>query len=276
MKSRQKLNPEKVKRELLPEQSLPLLKKLHLLTADGHLNADARRKLKQVNHLVNLIKPALEDVLSRHSDVTVVDVGAGKAYLGFILYDLFFKNLEAGKVVSIESREELARQALQTAKELGYPRMEFVSAKMGEKHLPERVHLLTALHACDTATDDAIIAGIKASVDYMALVPCCQAEVAEQLRKVRAEKWEDLWSHGIHRREFGSHLTNVLRCLLLESFGYQVTVTELVGWEHSLKNEFIFAKRVNRENKEAKSKLEKLLATVSVRPKAVRVLLDEA
>ena len=144
--------------------------------------------------------------------------------------------------------------------------------------LPERVHVLTALHACDTATDDAIVQAVRHKADHVALVPCCQAEVAQQLKESRrAVKPEmlSLFAHAWHRREFGSHLTNVIRALLLESFGYQVTVTELAGWEHSLKNELILARRVHKENREARLRLEQLLLATGVRPKAVRVLWGE-
>ncbi|MBK9295224.1 MAG: SAM-dependent methyltransferase [Oligoflexia bacterium] len=269
MKSRQSVKSNKVKSELLTEQSVELLKELHLLTPDGHLNADARRKLKQVNHLIQLIQPALNDILERHQNVHVVDVGAGKSYLGFILYDVFFKKNNLCEVTSIETREDLTKKAKVLSEKLGF-KMNFLNLKVDEANLDKRVHLLTALHACDTATDDAITMGIKNNADYIALVPCCQAEVAEQLKRIKtADVINELWAQGIHRREFASHLTNVMRCLVLETFGYNVTVTELVGWEHSLKNEFIFAKRVNKENKQAKEKLLSLIEKIPIKPKVL-------
>jgi hypothetical protein len=136
------------------------------------------------------------------------------------------------------------------------------------------MHLMTALHACDTATDDALVAAIQANADHVAVVPCCQAEVAEQLsraRDVRPEV-EALFAHAWHRREFGSHLTNVVRVLALEARGYKVTVTELAGWEHSLKNELILGKKVRARDDAARSKLDALLAATGVRPKLVRTL----
>ena len=105
---------------------------------------------------------------------------------------------------------------------------------------------MTALHACDTATDDAIAFGLAKHARHMVLVPCCQAEVAGVLKKNRVlslakTPLAELWRHPLHAREFGSQITNVLRCLQLQAHGYQVTVTELVGWEHSMKNELILA-----------------------------------
>ena len=255
---------------LVSENSVELLKELHLLTNQGKLNSDARRKIKQVNHLFNLIAPALRELSERHPDFQIVDVGAGKGYLGFMLYEIAFKNSDFGQILSIEERKELVASASAMAQRLGFLRMKFQAAKIAEADLPERVHLVTALHACDTATDDAIILGIKKRADFIAVVPCCQAEVASLLKDSDESVISELWHHGIHRREFGSQLTNVLRVLVLESLGYQVSVTELVGWEHSLKNEFIFAKRIHRENPKAKERLQKFTSVFKVSPKILR------
>ena len=263
-----------MRRELLAEQSPALLKELHLLTRDGHLNADALRKLKQVNHLVGLLRPALEDVFSRFGAPVLVDAGSGNAYLGFILYELFLKPSGKGTLLCIESRPELTAQAAERAQRLGYDRMRFVTAPLERAPWPERPHLVVALHACDTATDDALLGGLSHNADYLAVVPCCQAEVARQLkeRPPSSPTLAALAEHPMHRREFGSHLTNVLRALVLEAEGYAVTVTELTGWEHSLKNELLLAKKVRREDAGARGRLDRLLTETGVAPKLARAL----
>jgi hypothetical protein len=264
-----------VRRELLPEQSPELLRELHLLTRDGHLNADALRKLKQVNHLVGLIRPAVEDVLSRFGQPVLFDAGSGNAYLGFVLYELFLKGIDKGELWCVEAREELTQRGTERAARLGYGRMHWVTASLEEARYPERIHLLTALHACDTATDDALVAAVRHNADHVAVVPCCQAEVAAQLKergKHAASGLLPLFEHPWHRREFGSHLTNVVRALALEASGYEVTVTELTGWEHSLKNELILGRKVRRESSAARAKLEQLLRETAVAPKLARAL----
>ena len=270
---------EAVRRELLPGQSPELLRELHLLGRDGALHADSLRKLKQVNHLVQLLEPALLDARERHPDGVLVDAGAGNAYLAFVVYELFLRDPEAREVVyCVEPREDLRLRAEERARKLGFERMRFVQAEVAQATLPERVNLLMALHACDTATDDAIAVGLRRGADHIAVVPCCQAEVAAQLKEqpdAAAQPWPLLWAHPIHRREAGAHLTNVVRALLLESFGYQVTVTELTGWEHSLKNELILARRVHREHRGARARLQALLAATRVRPKLVREMCPE-
>jgi len=191
-------------------------------------------------------------VLSRQDSLTLVDHGAGKSYLGFILYDLFLKSTQAGHVYGIETRHELVDKSRQLAQRLGFERMSFLDLTVEESiesaELPQSVDVVTALHACNTATDDAIRFALAKKASHIVLVPCCQAEVASVLRKHKNESFgktplSEIWRHPIHTREFGSQLTNVLRCLQLEAHGYQVTVTELVGWEHSMKNELIIASK---------------------------------
>jgi hypothetical protein len=266
-----------VARELVPGQSTALLQELHLLTRAGDLNADSLRKLKQVNHLVRLLQPSLEDVLARFGEPVVVDCGAGKGYLGFILHELFLGPAGKGSVVSVESRPELTAAAEARARRLGFARMRFVTAALEEAPLPARVHLVTALHACDTATDDALALAVRHGADHVAVVPCCQAEVARQLERAGeggGPAMAALHAHPWHRREFGSHLTNVIRALALEAHGYRVTVTELAGWEHSLKNELILGKKVRARGEDARARLDALLAATGVRPKLVRLLAD--
>lgn len=237
--------------DLKPGQSIELLKELHILTRDGKLNQDSRRKLKQVYHLYQFIEPLLKAIHKDRGAIQLVDHGAGKSYLGFILYDLFFKELaDSSHIYGIENRDELVSKSQALAKKLNFPGMTFlnmsVSDSIKSEALPAEIDMVTALHACDTATDDAINFALRKRARHMVLVPCCQAEVASVLTKNKGQALAkdpmvEIWRHPLHTREFGSHITNVLRCLQLEAHGYQVRVTELVGWEHSMKNELIIA-----------------------------------
>lgn len=259
--------------EIRPNQSIALLKALHILTRDGKLNQDSRRKLKQVYHLVNFIEPLFNEVLAANPNPVLVDHGAGKSYLGFILYDLLLKQLDSGMVIGIETRADLVTRSKELAAELGFARMQFehltVEESISSNAIPAQVDIVTALHACNTATDDAIQFGLKKRAKYMVLVPCCQAEVAEVLRRHKNESFaktplSEIWRHPIHTREFGSQITNVLRCLQLESAGYSLTVTELVGWEHSMKNELIIAKYTGQPRKNAQLRLDAILQELNL------------
>ena len=262
-------SPHPLAQEIRPGQSIELLKELHILTRDGKLNQDSRRKLKQVYHLFQFIEKLLQELPGHGGGATLADHGAGKSYLGFIIYDLFFKALGGGHVYGIETRPELVAASKALAARLGFERMGFLNLTVVESassaELPARIDVVTALHACDTATDDAITFGLQKQARAMVLVPCCQAEVARVLNQGKALSLSrtplaELWRHPLHTRELGSQLTNVLRCLYLEAWGYQVTVTELVGWEHSMKNELIIARHTGQKKRSAAERLQQILA----------------
>lgn len=249
-----------------PENSVPLLKALHILTPDGRLNADSRRKLKQVLHLVQLLRPAVDALLAQTDAPVFADLGSGKSYLGFILYDLVIGPSGRGRIYGVETRGDLVERSRQLAASMGFERMEFLAQPIADANVADgRADMVTALHACDTATDDAIRFALRHEARTVALIPCCQAEVARLLQKASGPL-EQLWRHPIQRHEFGAHLTNVIRGLYLESQGYKVRVTELVGLEHSLKNELILAERHQRSNPLAKRELDKLVEQLGVRP----------
>jgi len=284
------------------EQSVELLKALHILTREGQLNQDSRRKLKQVNHLVQLLEGPLRECAEslqagKDHRLSLVDHGAGKSYLGFILYDRFGAHRASGlktdtgkendlqksalstsasstsplalNVFSIESRPELVEKSAQLAKQFGFTGMTFLNVLAQDAgallEMPKEVDVVTALHACDSLSDDAIEFAVAKNAKLIFLVPCCQAETATFLKGNRAlflnkTPLAELWRHPLHTRELGSQLTNVMRCLYLEALGYTVTVTELVGWEHSMKNELIVAKFTGQRKKLAAQRLRDLLA----------------
>ncbi|CAB3661003.1 hypothetical protein LMG26840_03315 [Achromobacter dolens] len=275
--------------DIRPGQSIELLKALHILTRDGKMNQDSRRKLKQVYHLFQFIEPLLKDVQQQRGAVTLADHGAGKSYLGFILYDLFFKEqpeaLKNGShIYGIETREELVKSSEELATRLGFDGMSFLNLSVAESitsdKLPATIDIVTALHACNTATDDAIHFALEKKAKYIVVVPCCQAEVASVLRKNKAKALADplaeIWRHPLHTREFGSQITNVLRCLQLEAHGYQVSVTELVGWEHSMKNELIIAQYKDLPRRKPAERLTEMLDRIGLQELKDRFFLPEA
>jgi hypothetical protein len=271
--------------EIKPEQSVELLKALHILTRDGKMNQDSRRKLKQVYHLFQFIEPLLLRLEQQERAIQLVDHGAGKSYLGFILYDLFFKaRHDASHIFGIETRSELVESSRALAQKCEFGRMSFLNLSVAESivstELPTTVDIVTALHACDTATDDAIRFALKKQAQFIVLVPCCQAEVASVLKKGKGQALSrdaltEIWRHPLHTREFGSQVTNVLRCLQLEAHGYQVNVTELVGWEHSMKNELIIASYKNLPRKKPAQRLQEVLNTLGLEQMQQRFYSDD-
>jgi hypothetical protein len=272
--------------EIPSGMSPELLKELHILTRDGRMNQDSRRKLKQVQHLYQFIEPLLREIQAEHASIQLVDHGAGKSYLGFILADLFFRQLgQDAHIFSIETRQELVNKSRDLAQRLGFSCMSFLGLTVAESiasnALPEHVDIVTALHACDTATDDAIHFALKKHARFIVLIPCCQAEVAAVLRQNKgadlAERpLAELWRHPLHTREFGSQVTNVLRCMQLEAHGYQVSVTELVGWEHSMKNELIIARQKGLPRARAAKRLEAVLNELGLSQMQQRFFVSDA
>ncbi|MFJ4288803.1 class I SAM-dependent methyltransferase [Cupriavidus sp. NPDC089707] len=270
--------------EIRPGQSIELLKELHILTRDGKMNQDSRRKLKQVYHLFQFIEPLLQQVKDERGRVSLADHGAGKSYLGFILYDLFFKALkDDSHLYGIETREELVKTSQGLAARLGFPGMSFLNLSVADSitspQLPPTIDVVTALHACNTATDDAIRFALAKHAQHIVLVPCCQAEVASVLRKNKGKllagnPLTEIWRHPLHTREFGSQVTNVLRCLQLEAHGYQVSVTELVGWEHSMKNELIIAQYKDLPRRRPAERLQNVLETLGLEEMNERFFTD--
>jgi hypothetical protein len=260
--------------DLRPGQSIALLKELHILTREGRMNQDSQRKLKQVYHLYQFIEPLLAEVCAAQRDAVLVDHGAGKSYLGFILYDLFFKARDdQSRIFGIETRADLVARSAALAAQLGFARMQFlhlsVADSIASPDIPARVDVVTALHACNTATDDAIHFALKKRAAHIVVVPCCQAEVASVFNKHKGaalakSALTEIWRHPLHTREFGSQITNVLRCLQLEAHGYQVRVTELTGWEHSMKNELIIATYKDLPRRRPTERLHDVLATLGL------------
>ena len=272
--------------EIPPGLSLGMLQELHILTRDGRMNQDSGRKLKQVRHLYQFIEPLLREIQADHPAIKLVDHGAGKSYLGFIIADLFFRQLGGdAHIYSIEARQELVAKSRDLAQRLGFSCMSFlgltVTESMDSNALPRTVDIVTALHACDTATDDAIHFALKKQARFIVLIPCCQAEVAAVLRQNKATELAgralaELWRHPLHTREFGSQVTNVLRCLQLEAHGYQVSVTELVGWEHSMKNELIIARQKGLPRARAAKRLDAVLSELGLEQMHQRFFVSDA
>ena len=266
-RSRSSLSPDEVRAQLMDEATIPTLIALGILTERGGASANAHRKIKQVRHFLKLLEPNLTDIFKRYDDPVIVDMGAGKAAISLALYDRWIRPMGRGRLIVVEGRAELAERVRAVTADR-YERLTVIDAEILTATLPERVHLTLGLHACDLATDHGLLRGLHTKSDHLAFVPCCQAEVARLLKPIKVERSPiaSLWHEAMHRRSFGAHLTNVLRVLILRSFGYTVTVTELTGWEHSLKNELILGRRVGRYHEGALAELTALLERIPISP----------
>lgn len=263
---------------LLPSEAPELLRILGLLNADASMSADSVRKFSQINHMVSLLRPHLEDLAERHSPVRILDVGCGTSYLSLLLGWWLERKLDKRcQIVGVDKNPKVvATSTARTADlQLGNV-LKFESAELTPDYAttcfsrlfgdaaPTRPHLLVALHACDTASDLALALGIRAKADVMAVAPCCHAELAR--------KWKDLGplTHPFApvfrspnlRREVAAHLTDTFRMLIARGKGYEVTATEFVPSAHTPKNRLLVCVRRGNYLKEADDQLLDLKASL--------------
>ena len=253
--------------EIPPGLSLGMLQELHILTRDGRMNQDSGRKLKQVRHLYQFIEPLLREIQADHPAIKLVDHGAGKSYLGFIIADLFFRQLGGdAHIYSIEARQELVAKSRDLAQRLGFSCMSFlgltVTESMDSNALPRTVDIVTALHACDTATDDAIHMGLTSGAEIIVCAPCCQHELAPQL-ETRNTPLAGLLKYGLLKQRQADLFTDAARGLLLEAQGYEVLMIEFVSTEHTAKNLMIAAVRSGRVDRKAAAEQYDKLAEIA-------------
>lgn len=253
----------------------PFLQATGIQTADGRIKADMRGKFAQINEFLKLLEHTGALETFDHTPLHILDCGCGSSYLSFATYHYVndLKGIPA-RLVGVDTNGRLIDKSNAASADLGLTDVCFIRSPIADYQPDVPPDIVLALHACDTATDDALALAVRHNADHVALVPCCQAEVARQLAEGRAADpvLAELHGRPWHRREFGSHLTNVIRALALEAAGYRVTVTELTGWEHSLKNELILGEKVRAQNPAARERLAALLRATGVTPKVVRLL----
>lgn len=269
---------------VLPTTAPELLRILGILNQDGTMSADATRKYIQINHLLNQFKPFLEDLNARHGKVRILDAGCGSSFLTFLLawaYQSLWQH--PAWLLGIDSNAKLIAKSRQNAAEMkldevltfaespiaGFDWQAEVSKQSDAADLDAksgRPHAVVALHACDTATDDALALAIKLKSDFIAVAPCCQAELARH--------WKDLGDKRIEnplrpaflnphlRREIAAHMTDLMRVLVLRGHGYEVTTTEFTMSHATPKNTLILAVRRGSYHLESQKELATLVQSM--------------
>ena len=229
----------------------PYLQALGVTQADGTVKPSMYPKFKQICHFVEIV-----DQLIRESDVksaprvSVTDIGSGKGYLTFALYDHLTSALgKDARVNGIEVRADMVALCQDIAKRAKFNSLTFEQA-LAENSSSVASDVIIALHACDTATDDAIYRGIKSEAALIVVAPCCQHELAPQLASATAAL-SGITKFGLFKQRQADLVTDAARCPLLEASGYRVKVIEFVSTEHTAKNILIAAIRSNTDHKAA-------------------------
>lgn len=243
-------------RSLRPDTSAGLLRAIGIMNADGTISAKHARKYKQISHLAELCRPTWERIVGQREVDTarplrILDLACGNAYLSFILAESLRLAEVPLRLHGVDVRDDVIDRARARAAEIGMEGLSFERATIGEAAAaaPERLggppEIVVALHACDTATDEALALAIRGGAPAILCVPCCQHELAGQLAAGPASALPvpAIHAHGLLRGAYADVLTDSLRCELLAACGYQVDVVEFVGSEHTAKNLLIRAHR---------------------------------
>jgi hypothetical protein len=243
-----------------PAEYGPLLRAMSLIKRDASMQPESVRKYTQICHMVAVIEPQLRDLAAAFPVVRVLDLACGNSYLTLTMASSMMSRVRhPAQILGVDRNSRIIAACRERARRLALePMLRFEAAMIdavdidaawqrsfGEVPPAPRVHLLVALHACDTATDDAIALGLSLGVPAMAIVPCCQAELARRWSEMAASHdsgpLAPIWNWPHLRREVGATMTDALRSLLLRGCGYDTTPIEFVPSNHTPKNTMIRA-----------------------------------
>jgi SAM-dependent methyltransferase len=247
-----------------PVEAAPLLRALGLLRRDASMNSDALRKYMQINHMVRLLRPFMLELAQAQGEVRLLDAGCGSSYLTLLLA-WCFKNVwrQPARIVGVDRNADLIEKCRRRAELVGLEQsLTFHAATLQELDLDALLpggerdfNALVSLHACDTATDDALALGVRLGVDLIAAAPCCQVELSQRWADLNLETsptpMGPLFKTPHLRREAAATMTDLMRALLLRGHGYQVTPMEFVPSEHTPKNTLLRAVRQETADPEA-------------------------
>ena len=229
---------DRQKNRIVDAANATYLNQLGITTAEGLVKKDMQDKYKQINHYVEIIDGIIRDI-NFEKEITVADMGCGKGYLTFALYDYLQNKIKTkATVYGIEIREDLVNKCNSIAESTGYKGLHFMKGTIQDASLPS-IDMLIALHACDTATDDAIYKGIQANAKVIICAPCCHKQIRKQMAPDNELK--SITKHGILLERQAEMVTDAIRALLLETHGYKTKVFDFIATEHTPKNVMIAA-----------------------------------
>lgn len=251
------LSHDKNKKRLIGPDNY-YLHDLKITDANGEVYKNAQDKYRQINRYIEILEPLLKD-FKPGKTIYVADMGSGKGYLTFALYDYMKNTLKLdAEVTGVEYRSDMVDLCNKIAKKAGFEKLVFVKSDISSFN-PEHLDILIALHACDTATDDALYKGIKAKADLIVVAPCCHKQIRKEMEAVAENSELDfLLAHGIFMERQAEMVTDGIRAQLLQYNGYSTKVFEFISAEHTAKNVMITAVR----NSKLKDANEKILKSV--------------
>ena len=242
------------RRYIKPEQNI-YLRELGVTSSEGLVKSDKHDKFRQINKYVEIVEGIVQSA-SLPAGFSIADMGAGKGYLTFALYDYLTNTLQLNpKVIGVEMRKELVESSNQLAAKCGFGQLSFITGSIDTAELGA-VDMLIALHACDIATDQAIYRGIQAGAKVIICAPCCHKQVRKSMKPVNDIK--AITRFGILEERQAEIVTDTIRALVLEAFGYKTKVFEFISTEHTPKNVMIVGVKEMEDAETKSGALEKI------------------
>ncbi|WP_316845636.1 SAM-dependent methyltransferase [Pedobacter psychrodurus] len=246
---------DKEKARLIKPDSKSYLTELKITDADGKVFKNAQDKFRQINHYIEILSSLIKE-LPAGTIKKVADMGSGKGYLTFALYDYLHSVLKLEtEVVGVEYRQDMVELCNQVADKAAFDQLNFVQGTI-EDYNADDVNLLIALHACDTATDDAIFKGIKANAELIVVAPCCHKQIRREIEQNKVKNDVSfLTKYGIFLERQAEMVTDGIRALILEYFGYKTKVFEFISDAHTPKNVLVVGLKGKAHGAERKAEI---------------------
>jgi SAM-dependent methyltransferase len=249
---------------------------LGITTDHGEIRERQQDKWKQINKFVETISKFFENsLLKDRKKLNIVDMGCGKGYLTFATYD-YFKNILGidVKIIGVDTKSQIVELCNDIAKTCEFKDLQFVNGWIGDYDLQD-VDILIALHACNTATDDAIYKGIKANADLIIVAPCCHQEIRPQIKS--PDFLDGILRHGVMLERTAEIVTDGLRSLLLEKSGYSTKLFEFIATEHTPKNNMLVGTRIDKKGNSDKisEQIKQIKSFYGIREQRLENLLNQ-
>ncbi|WP_245235100.1 class I SAM-dependent methyltransferase [Pedobacter borealis] len=246
-------NHDKEKIRLIKSEAKSYLTELKITDAEGKVFKNAQDKFRQINHYIEILSSLIKE-LPEGTIKKVADMGSGKGYLTFALYDYLHSVLKLEtEVIGVEYRQDMVDLCNQVAVKSAFAQLNFVQGTI-EDYNAEDVNLLIALHACDTATDDAIFKGIKANAELIVVAPCCHKQIRREIEQHKVKNDVSfLTKYGIFLERQAEMVTDGIRALILEYFGYKTKVFEFISDAHTPKNVLVVGVKGKEHGTEKKA-----------------------
>ncbi len=251
----QKIDDHNKKKQYIIQEHEPcdFLAYLGVMNNDGDVYAKKYDKFKQINKFLEIVDDSLKDE-KLEDDFMIIDFGCGKAYLTFALYYYFYNIRKIKvKIIGLDLKQEVIAFCNETAMKLNYDQLEFMYGDICDFEYKSKVDMIVTLHACDNATDAALVKAINWNTDIILSVPCCQHEFYD---KIKSPELEPMIKHGLIKERISSLVTDSLRSLFLETKGYKVQLMEFISMEHTPKNLLIRAVKTNKDTEKAQQEYE--------------------